>query len=66
MEALASLKDKNERPVPYFKQYDTPASHSLVFLENCKFSITSLYERKLDERYHPKTDDANQRQLVQR
>lgn len=66
MEALASLKDKNERPVPYLKQYDTPASHSLVFLENCKFSITSSHECKLDNITYPIKDDANQRQLVQR
>lgn len=39
-------RQKNERPVPYFKQYDTTLRIFPSFFENYQFSITSLYERK--------------------
>lgn len=41
IEALVIAEEnKNERSVPYLKQYDTYASHILIFLfENYQFSI---------------------------
>lgn len=42
---------QNERPVPYLKQYDTPASHSLSFLKITSFLFTSLYEHEVNEVY---------------